>query len=105
MTEVLDAKAIVLGSPTLNNGLFPTLSSFITYLKGFRPQHKMGAAFGSYGWSGEAVKLLNQHLAEMKFEILDPGLKIQYVPDRAALGQCFEFGRRIGQAVNQAVHP
>ena len=41
----------------------------------------------------------------MKFEILDPGLKIQYVPDRAALGQCFEFGRRIGQAVNQAVHP
>jgi flavorubredoxin len=103
MTEVLDAKAIILGSPTLNNGLFPTLSSFITYLKGFRPQHKIGAAFGSFGWSGEAVKLLNQHLEEMKFELVDPGLKIQYVPDRDALAQCFEFGRRIGREVIRRV--
>ena len=105
MTEVLDAKAIVLGSPTLNNGLFPTLSSFITYMKGFRPQNKIGAAFGSFGWSGESVKLLNQYLEEMKVELVDPGLKIQYVPDQAALAQCFEFGRRIGQAVNLAVNP
>lgn len=103
LTEVLDAKAIILGSPTLNNGLFPTLSSFITYLKGFRPQHKIGAAFGSFGWSGEAVKLLNQHLEEMKFELVDPGLKIQYVPDRDALAQCFEFGRRIGREVIRRV--
>jgi flavorubredoxin len=35
----------------------------------------------------------------------DPGLKIQYVPDHAALAQCFEVGRRIGQAVNQSVQP
>jgi flavorubredoxin len=56
-------------------------------------------------YCGEALKLLNQHLEEMNFELVDPGLKIQYVPDHAALAQCFEFGRRIGQAVNQSVQP
>ncbi len=58
MTEVLDAGAVIVGSPTLNNGLFPTVSDFLTYMKGLRPKNKIGAAFGSYGWSGEAVNLI-----------------------------------------------
>jgi flavorubredoxin len=52
MTEVLDAKAIIVGSSTLNKGLFPTLADFLTYMKGLKPKGKIGAAFGSYGWSG-----------------------------------------------------
>jgi len=99
MTEVLDAKAIVVGSPTLNNGLFPTVSDVLTYMKGLRPKNKIGAAFGSYGWSGESVKLLNEALSDMKFEMLDAGLKIQYVPDTEGLAGCREYGRKIGQAV------
>ncbi|UCG08605.1 MAG: flavodoxin domain-containing protein [Desulfobacterales bacterium] len=99
MTEVFDAKAIVVGSPTLNNQLFPSLADFLTYMKGLKPLNKIGAAFGSYGWSGEAVKLINQELEAMKFEVIDPGLRIQYVPDKAALEVCYEFGRKIGKAV------
>lgn len=100
MTEVLDAKAVILGSPTLNNGLFPTMGEFITYMKGLRPQGKIGAAFGSYGWSGESVKLLNQELESMKFSMIDPqGIKIQYVPDNKALDACYDLGKRIGQAM------
>jgi flavorubredoxin len=58
MTDALDAGAIIVGSPTLNNGLFPTVSDLLTYMKGLKPQNKIGAAFGSYGWSGEAAKLI-----------------------------------------------
>jgi flavorubredoxin len=99
MTEVLDARAVVVGSPTLNNQLFPTVSDFLTYMKGLKPKNKIGAAFGSYGWSGESVKMINQELEEMKFEIIDPGIRIQYVPDQKAKEACFEFGSKIGKAI------
>ena len=100
MTEVLDARAVVLGSPTLNNCLFPTVSDFLTYMKGLKPKNKIGAAFGSYGWSGEAVKLISKELEAMKFELVDPGVKIQYVPDQEDVNTCIEFGKKIGRAVN-----
>ena len=99
MTEVLDAKAIVVGSPTLNNGLFPTLADFLTYMKGLKPKGKIGAAFGSYGWSGEAVKLLENELTAMNIDIVEPGLRVQYVPGSDALDACTEFGRKIGSVI------
>jgi flavorubredoxin len=100
MTEVLDARAVILGSPTLNNCLFPTVSDFLTYMKGLKPKNKIGAAFGSYGWSGEAVKLISKELEAMNFDLVDPGVKIQYVPDQEDIDACIEFGKKIGRAVN-----
>ncbi len=99
MTEVLDAKAVIAGSPTLNNGLYPTVSDFLTYMKGLKPLNKIGAAFGSYGWSGESAQLLQNELEAMKFDIAAPLLKIQYVPDKAGMDQCAAFGRTIGKAI------
>jgi flavorubredoxin len=52
MTEMLDTRAIIIGSPTLNNGVFPTVAEFLSYFKGLKPRGKIGAAFGSYGWGG-----------------------------------------------------
>ncbi len=100
ITEVMDARAVVVGSPTLNNNLFPTVSDFLTYMKGLKPKNKIGAAFGSYGWSGESVKLINKELEVMKFDIIDPGIRIQYVPDEDAKVACFELGKKIGKAIN-----
>jgi flavorubredoxin len=100
MTEVLDAGAIIIGSPTLNNQLFPTVSDILTYMKGLKPKNKIGAAFGSYGWSGESIGLINNELKEMKFDIIDPSVRIQYVPDEEGKAACFEFGKKIGKAVN-----
>jgi len=97
MTEVLDAGAVIIGSPTLNNGLFPTVSDFLTYMKGLKPQNKIGAAFGSYGWSGESVNLINKQLEEMKFDIIDPGVRLQYIPDEKGIDLCYELGRKIAQ--------
>jgi flavorubredoxin len=102
MVDVFDAKAVVVGSPTLNNQLFPSLADFLTYMKGLKPLNKIGAAFGSYGWSGEAVKMINKELEAMKFDIVDPGLRVQYVPDKDALENCYELGRKIGKAVMES---
>jgi flavorubredoxin len=99
MTEVLDARAIVVGSPTLNNNLFPTVADFLVYMKGLKPQGKIGAAFGSYGWSGEGVKQVQSELEAMAFDIVEPGLRIQYVPDRDDTEACEAFGRRIAQSI------
>ncbi len=101
MTEVLDAAAVVVGSPTLNNQLFPTVSDFLVYMKGLKPLNKIGAAFGSYGWSGEAVKLINKELEAMKFDVIDPGIKIQYVPEKKGLEACYELGKNVGKAINE----
>jgi flavorubredoxin len=99
MTDVLDAKAVILGCATLNNGLLPRMAGFLMYMRGLRPTNKIGAAFGSYGWSGEAVKLMNGAMEEMKFTIIDPGLRIKYVPDHESLKPCVEMGRKIAKAV------
>ena len=99
MTEVMYAKAIVVGSPTLNNQMLPTVSDILTYMKGLKPANKIGAAFGSFGWSGEAPKLVRKELEEMKFEMIDPNLRIKYVPDAQGLEACLDFGRKIGRAV------
>jgi len=99
ITEVVDAGAIIVGSPTLNNRLFPTVSDFLTYMKGLRPINKVVAAFGSFGWSGEAVKLISRELGEMKFNLIDPGLKIQYVPNDQDITACHDLGKRIAEAL------
>jgi flavorubredoxin len=97
MTEVLDAGAIIVGSPTLNNNLFPTVGDFLTYLKGLKPQNKVAAAFGSYGWSGEAVKMITQELEEMKFKTAGPGVRVQYVPDKEAMEACRELAGKVAK--------
>ncbi len=102
ITEVLDAKAIILGSPTLNNTILPRMADFLCYMGGLRPANKIGAAFGSYGWSGEAVKRINNALEDMKIEVIDPGVRLQYVPKHEGLHKCVELGRKVGQAVKEA---
>ena len=95
ITEVLDAGAVIVGSPTLNNGIFPTLGDFLTYMKGLKPKNKVAAAFGSYGWSGEAVKLIKKEFEAMNFKIVEPGLRVQYVPDAEAIESCYKLGREV----------
>ncbi len=99
MTDILNAKAVVLGCATLNNGLLPRMAGFLMYMRGLKPTNKLGAAFGSFGWSGEAVKLMNSAMEAMKFDIIESGLRIKYVPDHEKIKECVEMGRRIGKAI------
>lgn len=99
MTKVLDAQAIVLGSSTLNNGILPRLGGFLMYMKGLKPGNKLGAAFGSFGWSGEAVGQLNTMMTEMKIELIGEGLRLKYVPTPENIEECIQYGRELGQAI------
>lgn len=102
MTEVLDAKAIVLGSSTINNGMMPSMADVLCYMKGLRPAGKLGVAFGSYGWSGEAVKHITDALTEMKFKVLNGGLRVRFAPTPEDLEKCVDLGRQIGKEVRRA---
>jgi len=100
-TDILDAGALLVGSPTINNNIFPTVADTLTYLKGLKPQNLIGAAFGSCGWSGEAVKQISDMLAAMKIELIGDGVKVKYVPDSAALAQCYSLGERIAAKLKE----
>jgi len=83
-TELLTSSALIIGSPTLNN--------ILTYIKGLKPRNYIGAAFGSYGWSGEAVPQIQEILKSMKIDIAAEGVKVKYVPTKSDLEKCFTLG-------------
>ena len=99
MTEVLDSRALVLGSPTINNGMMPAMADLLSYMKGLRPVGKVGAAFGSYGWSGEAVKLVSEAMQDMKINLVGEGVRVRFTPKKEDLARCVELGRQVARAV------
>ncbi|MDD4888621.1 MAG: FprA family A-type flavoprotein [Phycisphaerae bacterium] len=95
-TEMLDAGGLVVAAPTLNNEIFPSLLDVLGYLKGLKPKGLLGAALGSFGWSGEAVKDLRDLLTDMKVELVDDDpIRARYVPDAAVLAQCRDLGTKL----------
>ena len=99
IAQVLDAKVLLVGSPTLNNGMFPTVARFLTYLKGLRPKGKIGACFGSYGWGGGAVKAMEEELRRTGIDVVESNLDFRYVPDREELQKAKAFGKMIANRV------
>lgn len=97
LAEVFKSKGVLLGSSTVNNGLLTSLTPIIEELIGLKFINKIGAAFGSYGWSGESPKLLSDYLAKAKIDVVKEGLKIKYMPDEHQLQECFEFGKDFGK--------
>ena len=101
--ELLDAGALVAGSSTLNNHLLPGMADILTYLKGLRPLNLIGAAFGSYGWSGEAAGQVLDILKEMKVETVGEMLRVKHVPDRETLTRCQALGEAIARELREKV--
>ncbi|MHA1310098.1 MAG: FprA family A-type flavoprotein [Candidatus Helarchaeota archaeon] len=98
--EVLDSKGLLIGTPTINNGMFPSISGFLTYLKGLRPPAKIASAFGSYGWSPKGgVEAAIEELKQTKIpEIIDP-IKFQFIPDPEEFDECVEWGRQFAKKI------
>lgn len=84
MTDVVTAKYICVGSPTMNNNLLPTVAGYLTYLRALSPKERIALAFGSYGWGGQSITQVDQALKECGFTMLDP-IKVKYIPDSAML--------------------
>jgi anaerobic nitric oxide reductase flavorubredoxin len=96
--QVLESRAVLIGSPTLNNTMFPTVGEFLTYLRGLRPKNRIVGAYGSYGWGGGAVKQVDAELRALGLDVLEP-LEVRYVPGAAELEACHELGRNVARRV------
>jgi flavorubredoxin len=101
MTEVITSKMILLGTPTLNNGMLPSMGAFLTYIKGLRPKNRIGLAFGSYGWGGQAVGQLEDVMKDLKWELPMEAVKIKYIPDDSELEEVRELGKKFGAHITQ----
>jgi len=99
MTELSRCGAVLAGSSTHNNGILPAVAAVLTYMKGLRPKNRVGGAFGSYGWSGEGPKIVHEWLESMEMAMPAPFVKTQWVPGHESLGQCYELGKAVGQAL------
>jgi len=99
--ELLEAGALLVGSPNLNNNVFPTVGDVMTYLRGLRPANLIGAAFGSYGWNNTATQQLNNMLTEMKVEIVSEPVSVKYVPDEQGLARCRQLGQLVATALKK----
>lgn len=93
ITEIFKSKAILLGSPTVNNGILVSVAAILEEIKGLKFKMKKAGSFGSYGWSGEAVKILAERLSEAGFGIVDEGLRLTWSPDEESMQACREYGR------------
>lgn len=99
LTEIWRSKAVLVGSPTINYGHSFAIAGLLEMMKGLKFKKKKAAAFGSYGWSGDAVKQLNAKLQEAGFELVDEGIAKLWVPDEASLDDCRTYGSNFAKAL------
>ncbi|MEA4968974.1 MAG: anaerobic nitric oxide reductase flavorubredoxin [Candidatus Pelethousia sp.] len=99
VSEIFRSKAVLFGSSTINNGYLYAMGGLLEMVKGLKFKNKKAAAFGSYGWSGEAVKQLTAALTDCGFSIVDEGQRLLWVPDEAGLADCRAYGARFARAL------
>lgn len=95
ITEIFKSKAVLMGSPTINKGILSAVAAILEEMKGLKFMNKKAAAFGCYGWSGEAVKIISQHLSSAGFAVVDEGLRAMWNPDAKAVEMCVEYGKKV----------
>ena len=97
----MTSKLVLLGSPTLNNGLLPTMGHFLTYMKGLRPINKIGFVFGSYGWGGQAVGEIEKIIQNLSWEKPIDSININYVPSYKDLKNIKNIGNKLGNILKK----
>jgi anaerobic nitric oxide reductase flavorubredoxin len=97
--QLLEAKALLLGSPTLHHGMLHTVSGYLTYLEALKPAAKLAGTFGSYGWGGGAIKDMGERLERVGMEQPLEPLGMKYKPSAEELEACREWGREWGKLV------
>ncbi len=97
MVHAFNAGILAIGSPTVNGEILPSISSLLTGLKALKMKNKRGIAFGSYGWSGEGVQLLNQRLEEAGIEVNDEGIRCKWRPAADELEKCRALGGKLAR--------
>lgn len=97
LTEIFKSKAVLVGSPTINNGYSYAVAGLLEMIKGLKFKNKKAAAFGSYGWSGEAVKQISAKLQEAGLQVIGEGKRTAWVPDEKSLEECKKYGEELAK--------
>ncbi|MGQ9781323.1 MAG: FprA family A-type flavoprotein [Nitrososphaeria archaeon] len=95
--ELLEARGIIVGSSTINNSILPTLAPFLEEIEGLRPVNKVATAFGSYGWDGQATKIIEERLEKAGIHVIISPLKVKWVPNEEEVRICFELGKEFAK--------
>ena len=95
LTEVFKSKMILVGSPTVNNGYLHSIAGILEMIKGMKLKNKKAAAFGSFGWSGEAVKQITEYLKTAGFEVVNDGIRCMWTPDKEVEKELIKFGENL----------
>ena len=103
ITEIFKSKAVIIGSPTLNKGLLPTITPILEDIKGLGFENKIGASFGSYGWSGECVKIIDQHFENSKIPVVAEGVLAKWQPKAEDLEKCKALGHKVAKLIKETV--
>ena len=101
IAEMAKYKGLVVGSPTVNRMTLPDVAKFMHETVSLRPAGKIGAAFGSFGWSGEAATELTEQLKSVGTKIAAEPLKLKWVPSPDEIAACRAFGRTVAEAILQ----
>ena len=99
IADILEAKAVLVGTPTLNNGLFPTVASFLAYMKGLKPKNKIGAVFGSFGWGGGAKRAAEEEMKAAGIDLVESELDFRFRPTEEELEKAVQFGVELAKRI------
>jgi anaerobic nitric oxide reductase flavorubredoxin len=99
LTEIFKCKGVLIGSCTVNNAVLRSIAALLHEIKGHKFKNKAAAAFGSYGWSGEAAKFISKELAEAGFKIVNEPIQFKYRPNHEEFDKCVEFGKAFANAI------
>jgi flavorubredoxin len=91
--KIAHAMGIIIGSPTINQNIVHQIYNIFAVLNPLRDRGKLAAAFGSYGWSGEGVKIIENNLSNLKLKLFDKNLMIKFQPHEPEFELCREFGK------------
>ncbi|MEW8974239.1 MAG: anaerobic nitric oxide reductase flavorubredoxin [Tissierellaceae bacterium] len=99
ITELFKSKAILFGSSTVNKGIMNATGGLLEMIRGIGFKNKKAAGFGSYGWSGESVDIIEEKLKDAKLELIEGGPKALWNPDKDAMEECVQFGKKFAQSL------
>ncbi len=101
MTEIMDAKAIIIGSSNFNSTMLSPLADVLERIYALKPQNKVGMVYGSHGWASTHLKRIEDRLMEANIELMDFNLIGKYTPDDERLENAYQVGLKISEKISK----
>ncbi len=101
LSDIENANAIAIGSPTYKGAAMPTVIKYVESLSKLPLKGKVGTAFGSYGWSGEAAGVISKMLKSYGLDVLEPPLRIKRIPEEEGKEECRKLGKLIAERIKK----